>query len=201
VADTTTRAAGTDEATAATAAGGAVLRRLPRGYLVAAASVPLVVLGLWAAVTALPLLAPAGASIGEEAPDFTLTDLDGNPVALAALRGRPVIVNFWASWCVPCVAEFPLLQGAAERHNDDGLVIVGIVYRDDAAAAGEFMERMGASWPAAMDPGETVARRYGVYGPPESFFIGRDGVVAGRQIGELSARDLERQLATIMDEE
>jgi cytochrome c biogenesis protein CcmG/thiol:disulfide interchange protein DsbE len=112
-----------------------------------------------------------------------------------------VIVNFWASWCGPCVAEFPLLSDAASRHAGEQLAVVGIVFRDNSEAARAFTERMGASWPAVMDPGEEVAERYAIYGPPETFFIDRNGVIAGRQIGELSANDLERQLATIIDEE
>jgi len=203
VAHITTRA--DTEAVAAPAAErrrtGAELRRLPRGYLLAAAGVPLLLLAGWAGWLALGTLAPPGASIGEEAPDFALADLDGNPVRLDDLRGRPVIVNFWASWCPPCVEEFPLLRDAAERHADQRLAIVGIVYRDNSEAARAFMQQMGAEWPAAMDPGEEVAERYAIFGPPESFFIGSDGVIAGRQIGQLSASALDRQLATIIDEE
>jgi cytochrome c biogenesis protein CcmG/thiol:disulfide interchange protein DsbE len=144
---------------------------------------------------------PDAARIGTTAPAFALADLDGHPVRLADLRGRPVIVNFWASWCAPCVEEFPLLRAALAKHRDAGLAIVGIVYRDRSEAAREFMARMGASWPAAMDPGETVARQYGILSPPESYFIARDGMVAGRQIGQLSAADLDRQLSLILGEE
>lgn len=180
---------------------GTELRRLPRGYLVAAAALPLLLLAAWAGALALGSLAPSGASIGEEAPGFALADLDGNPVRLDDLRGRPVIVNFWASWCGPCVEEFPLLRDAAQRHADQRLAVVGIVFRDRSEAARAFMQQMGATWPTVMDPGEEVAERYGIYGPPETFFIGPDGVIAGRQIGQLSATDLERQLATIIDEE
>jgi thiol-disulfide isomerase/thioredoxin len=76
------------------------------------------------------------------APEFAVTDLDGNPIQLADLAGRPVIVNFWASWCPPCIEEFPLLKSAAERHADDGLVVIGIVHRDRSEAARAFMSRM-----------------------------------------------------------
>ena len=122
---------------------------------------------------------PTGGSIGATAPAFELADLDGNPVRLADLRGRPVIVNFWASWCIPCVEEFPLLQDAETEHAADGLVLVGIVYRDNAEAARSFMERMGADWPTLMDPGEKVAEEFGIFGPPETFFIDPQGTVAG----------------------
>jgi cytochrome c biogenesis protein CcmG, thiol:disulfide interchange protein DsbE len=110
-------------------------------------------------------------------------------------------VNFWASWCGPCVEEFPLLREAWARHAADGLAVVGIVYRDSSERARDFMERMDARWPAAMDPAGAVAEAYGIFGPPETFFIDRHGIVVGRQIGQLSERDLERKLAQIIGEE
>jgi cytochrome c biogenesis protein CcmG/thiol:disulfide interchange protein DsbE len=183
------------------ARGGVDLRRLPMRHLVVAATLPIVLLGVLA--LALVLRAPAApvATVGSQAPDFTLADLDGNPVRLADLRGRPVIVNFWASWCGPCVEEFPLLRDVAARHAADGLAIVGIVYEDRSEAARSFMERNAATWVAAMDPGERAATAYGIVGPPETFFIGRDGTIVARQIGQLSAASLEDNVAAIIDEE
>ncbi len=184
---------------------GAALRprpaRPPRSYYVAAAIAPLVLLLLWGVFLLVRPSAPSLVREGDQAPDFALADLDGNPVSLAALRGRPVIVNFWASWCGPCVDEFPLLQDAAAAHEQDGLAIVGIVFRDRSEAARAFLARMGVSWPAVMDPGEGVATRFGIIWPPDSFFINRDGVVVSRQIGQLGATDLERGLAQILGEE
>jgi cytochrome c biogenesis protein CcmG, thiol:disulfide interchange protein DsbE len=168
---------------------------VPRRWLVVAAVLPLVVLAGWGFLLLGRSAAPVGARVGQPAPDFALADLDGKPLRLSDLRGRPVIINFWASWCGPCVEEFPLLQAAASRHRADGLAMVGIVYRDNSEAARAFIARLGATWPAAMDPGEQVAQSFGIYGPPETFFIDRDGVVRGRQIGQLTAADLDRQLA------
>jgi cytochrome c biogenesis protein CcmG/thiol:disulfide interchange protein DsbE len=170
-------------------------RAVPRRWLVVAAVLPLLLLAGWGALLLAQTAAPAGARVGQPAPDFALADLEGNPLRLSDLRGRPVIVNFWASWCGPCVEEFPLLQTAAARHRAHGLAVVGIVYRDNSEAARDFMARLGATWPAAMDPGEQVADSFGIYGPPETFFIDRTGVVRGRQIGQLTASDLDRQLA------
>lgn len=170
-------------------------------YLVTAAVVPLVLLVIWGALLTSGSAVPPGGQVGSLAPRFALADLDGQPIRLADLHGRPVIVNFWASSCAPCVDEFPLLAAALERYRGDGLAVVGIVYRDRSEAAREFMLRMGAAWPAAMDPGEMVATAYGVFGPPESYFIGRDGRVAGRQIGQLSEADLQRQLSLILGKE
>jgi cytochrome c biogenesis protein CcmG/thiol:disulfide interchange protein DsbE len=175
--------------------------RLPRAWLIVAAVLPLLLLVAWGALLVSRDAGGRGASIGTQAPDFAVADLDGNPVRLADLRGRPVIVNFWASWCGPCVDEFPVLQEAAREHGPDGLAIVGIVFRDNSEAARSFMSRIGASWPAAMDPGEDIAERYGIFGPPESFFIDADGMVVARQIGPLSRSDMERHLSGLLAEE
>lgn len=173
---------------------------LSRGWLVIAALLPFVVLAILGMVLA-TRGAPTGGSIGSRAPAFELQDLDGNTVRLADLRGRPVIVNFWASWCGPCVEEFPLLKRAAAQHAGDGLALVGIVYKDSSAAAADFMQRMGANWPTLMDPGEKTADAFGIVaGPPESFFIDAEGTVIARQIGQLSAGDLDRHLAAILDQ-
>lgn len=172
-------------------------RRLPLPVLVVAAVVPLVLL----AILGLVLLtrdAPVGAEVGRPAPDFSLADLDGNPVRLADLRGRPVVVNFWASWCGPCVEEFPLLRRALEEHAASGLAVIGVVYRDGSEAAREFMARLEAPWPAVMDPGEEVASRYAIYGPPETFFIDADGVVRARHIGQFTQSSFDDALAAII---
>ena len=185
--------------------GGAVVQpgtaRLPRSWYIASAIAPLLVFAAWGALLLARPAAPVLARIGEAAPAFALADLDGNPVSLADLRGRPVIVNFWASWCGPCVDEFPLLKSAVATHQGDQLAIVGIVFGDRSEAARDFMARLGATWPAAMDPGNAIATRYGIIGPPDTFFIDRDGVVVSRQLGQLRAADLERGLALILGEE
>jgi len=182
-----------------TARRGIELRRLGRGYLIMAALVPLIMLGVLGALLLRGQIASPTA-VGRVAPDFVLTDLDGNPIRLAELRGRPVVLNFWASWCGPCVEEFPLLREAASRTSSEDLVIIGIVYQDRSEAAREFMARNGATWDAAMDPGERVAHAYGILGPPETFFIGRDGTIVARQLGQFSAGSLDEKLAAIIEE-
>jgi cytochrome c biogenesis protein CcmG/thiol:disulfide interchange protein DsbE len=170
--------------------------RLPRWWLAAAAVVPLALIALLAGVLAISsgALAPA-LRVGDPAPEFALADLDGEPVRLSDHAGQVVLVNFWASWCLPCVDEFPLLDEALAAHADEGLVVIGIVYRDRSEAARDFAAGFGADWPLAMDPGEQVADRYGVFGPPESWVIGRDGRVTSRQIGPYDAAALEAAIA------
>lgn len=176
---------------------GPELRRLPLPVLVVGAVLPLVLAAVLLGTLVARLPATSPTAIGAPAPDFTLTDLDGAPIALADLRGRPVVVNFWASWCGPCVEEFPLLRAAAERHAGDGLAIIGIVRDDRVEAARSFMADHGGTWPAAMDPGGRVASAYGTVGVPETYFIDRDGRIAARQIGQFTAASLDAKLAAI----
>jgi cytochrome c biogenesis protein CcmG/thiol:disulfide interchange protein DsbE len=174
--------------------------RLPRAYLVAAAVLPLVLLLIYVFTFGLRS-APSAVRIGDPAPQFALADLDGNPLRLSDYAGRPVILNFWASWCGPCVEEFPLLKQAEQQHAADGLAVIGIVYQDRSEAARAFMQQQSADWPAVMDPGDSLASRYAIFGPPETFFIGRDGTVVGHQVGQFSRASLDRQIAAIVAKE
>jgi len=167
---------------------------------VVATTLPLAVavvgFGVWAGAEG--LLAPA-LRAGDRAPDFSLADLDGEPVRLADYAGRPVIVNFWASWCLPaCAEEFPVLAEALVAHADIGLAVIGIVYRDRSEAARAFADEFGATWPLAMDPGERVARDYEVFGPPESWLIGPDGILVSRHIGPFTAEELAAELGHLV---
>ena len=135
---------------------------------------------------------------GTPAPALRLQDLDGRPVDLAALRGRPVVVNFWATWCGPCVREFPLLRQAAAAHRPDRLAVIGVLTNDRPAAGRAFARRHHATWPIALDPDATTATRWGAVGLPHTWFVRRDGTLASHQLGELSRAALDRQLALIL---
>jgi cytochrome c biogenesis protein CcmG, thiol:disulfide interchange protein DsbE len=141
---------------------------------------------------------PSNAGAGDRAPALTGTTLDGASFDLANFRGRPVIVNFWASWCPPCRDEFPMLEKALQGYGGDGLEVVGVSFNDADAAARSFMTQAGASWPSVTDPTGQLAKAWRMVAPPQTYFIGRDGVIASRQIGELTQADLDRQLAAIL---
>jgi cytochrome c biogenesis protein CcmG, thiol:disulfide interchange protein DsbE len=136
-----------------------------------------------------------GVGVGQQAPPLSGTTLDGRTVSLADFRGKPVVVNFWASWCVPCRNEFPLFKDAEARHPE--LVFLGVVYQDDARSAAAFATTEGANWSSLTDPDGSRAKEYQVVAPPQSYFIDRNGIVRSRQIGEVSRDDFERQFAAI----
>lgn len=137
--------------------------------------------------------------IGRPMPAFTLTALDGSEVSSDELRGRPVLVNFWASWCIPaCVDEHPVLLEAQRRHRDD-LIILGILYDDRVDDARAFLTRYGdGGWPNLIDPRGEAAIDFGVTGPPESFLVDADGIVRYKHYGPLTHEVLEREVAELL---
>jgi cytochrome c biogenesis protein CcmG/thiol:disulfide interchange protein DsbE len=136
--------------------------------------------------------------IGQPAPAIVATALDGSPVDLASLKGRPVIVNFWASWCVPCREEFPLFQEKlAELGPSDGLAMVGVLYKDEPELAQRFLDDVGEAWPTVADPDGELAKAYRVAAPPQTYFIDADGVLQSIHIGQVDAEDFDTQYAKI----
>lgn len=136
--------------------------------------------------------------IGEPMPPFELTGLDGTTVSSASLAGVPMVVNFWASWCIPaCVDEHPVLLGAANRFGDQ-VQLVGILYDDDLTDARQFLVRYGdGGWPNGDDASGAVALDYGVLGPPETFFVDAEGVIRAKHFGPLTETDMAENLALI----
>jgi cytochrome c biogenesis protein CcmG/thiol:disulfide interchange protein DsbE len=142
---------------------------------------------------------PSGGAIERDraAPAIVGTTLDGTPFDLASLRGRPVIVNFWGPTCVPCRDEFPLFLERLDRHADEGLAIVGVLMYDAPAPARDFIAEMGATWPTVDDPSGAIRNAYRTAARPQSYFIDRDGILRGIQVGEITDAGFERQYALI----
>src|SRR5262249_58130873 len=117
-----------------------------------------------------------GPQQGDPAPDFTATTLDGTTVHLSDFAGKPVVLNFWASWCNPCRDEFPLLRTALHRHGDD-YVMLGVDNRDIESDAKDFAKKQRADWPNAFDSSGAIYKAYGVAAMPQTFFIKPDGTI------------------------
>ena len=138
------------------------------------------------------------AAVGSPAPAVVGTSLDGSTVSLASLKGHPVVVNFWASWCVPCRDEFPMFRDElARRGASDGLVVLGVLYKDEADLAKSFVADFGATWPTVTDPDGKIADAYRIAAPPQTFFVDREGVIRAVQIGAMTADTFDTQYAKI----
>jgi cytochrome c biogenesis protein CcmG/thiol:disulfide interchange protein DsbE len=136
--------------------------------------------------------------VDKPAPPIELTDVDGNAVSLADYAGRPVIVNFWASWCVPCREEFPIFVEGREAYAEQGLEILGVIYKDSAASARAFAVDQGAEWPLLEDPGQEVYDAYIGTGVPISVFIDGEGIVRSVSYGPLSDAGFADQVGLIL---
>jgi cytochrome c biogenesis protein CcmG/thiol:disulfide interchange protein DsbE len=141
--------------------------------------------------------APALITRGEAAPAIVGMTVDGAPLDLASLRGRPVIVNFWGPSCIPCRDEFPLFRAKLGQHATDGLAIVGVLMDDPPAPARDFIAEYGATWPTVDDPGKAIRTAYRVAARPQSYFIDRAGILRSIQVGQLTDAEFERHYALI----
>jgi cytochrome c biogenesis protein CcmG/thiol:disulfide interchange protein DsbE len=122
------------------------------------------------------------------APDFALPTLDGGEtLELASLRGRPVVVNFWASWCPPCQDEAPLLQQIAAEEGPGGVEFVGVSYNDTSDDARAFARRYGLGYRLVRDADDRVSRAWGVSGPPETFVLDGEGRAVAHFYGAIDA--------------
>ncbi|MDQ1395144.1 MAG: hypothetical protein QOG64_403 [Acidimicrobiaceae bacterium] len=137
------------------------------------------------------------ATVGQPAPAITTKDLQGKRVELVDFRGKRVLVNFWASWCIPCRGEFPILQDALNEHGD--VEVLGVVFDDGAKPAATFMQDEHAGWPGLVDPKHHIADAYRIAqkpGIPVTVLVDGNGVVRGRHLGPFTSKgDLEQFLA------
>jgi cytochrome c biogenesis protein CcmG/thiol:disulfide interchange protein DsbE len=137
-----------------------------------------------------------GPQVGDTAPDFTLQTFDGKPVSLSDYRGKPVVLNFWASYCNPCRKEFPLFREQLSDHRGD-FVVVGVDTKDIGSDAMGFARQQKATWPIVLDDANAVAKAYGVSALPQTFFIRPDGTIAVRYYAEIPASRFAGALAKI----
>ena len=148
------------------------------------------------ALNAIPALA-APPAVGTRAPDFTLLTPEGTAVRLSSLRGKVVVVNFFATWCPPCNEEAPAIDALQRRYGAAGLQIVGVDVLESAAKAQEFRTQHHLSYPAVVDDG-TLRNQYNVNGLPVHVFIDRSGTVRKIIVGELAPAEMRENIESIL---
>ncbi len=153
-----------------------------------------------ASVTALSAATAHAIEEGARAPEIGLRDTEGNPVRLADLRGKVVLVDFWASWCAPCRQEMPVLERLHDRYGDRGLVIVGVSIDRDADNMRDFLRRTPVSFRVVHDGQHRVADRYAPPRMPSSYFIDRRGVIRYVHEGfrRSDARAMEQRIQDLL---
>lgn len=132
--------------------------------------------------------------VGKTAPPFVLKSVNTpDTIDIAKLRGKPVVVNFWATWCVPCYQEHPVLVENAREIQD--VQFVGVVFNDTADKINAFLAQNGSSYPTLLDEQGKTAIEYGVGGVPETFFINRKGVIVAKFVGPMTTDILQANVA------
>ena len=134
------------------------------------------------ATTTKGYLKPMDRGSGDPAPDFELTSLKGEPLVLSAMRGKIVVLNFWASWCAPCRFEMPFFEKMSQEWLDKDIVFIGVSVFDEEEKAREFADKVGVTYPLGIDITGQVARDFRVTGLPTTYIIDRDGNEA-RKVG------------------
>jgi len=137
-------------------------------------------------------------SIGAHAPGFTLSLFDGRELSLKELQGQVVVVNFWASWCLPCRDEAPLLERVWQEYKDKGVVFVGVNVNDVTAKAMAFIEEFTITYPNGPDPYDRISRPYHRTGVPETYLIDKDGRLAKQYIGPIAEASLRAALEELL---
>src|SRR5438876_5152261 len=166
--------------------------RLNMKTIVSAVGMLIVLSGLLGMAARPPLL-------GSPAPEIVLKDLQGRDVKLSDLRGKVVLVNFWATWCKPCKEEMPAMQASYDKLRDKGFVVLAVNELEDAARVAEHIRTHGHTFLVVMDHDNRVANRYGVVGLPASFLIDRQGIVREHVFGSLLTEERIAELVRSYD--
>jgi cytochrome c biogenesis protein CcmG/thiol:disulfide interchange protein DsbE len=143
---------------------------------------------------------PGGAlSVGHSvAPDFSLQDLNGQPLQLANYRGKVVLLDFWATWCTPCLDEIPHFVALQNQYREQGLQVIGISMDDGPTPVRQFYQQFKMNYPVALGTDKLAEAYGGVLGLPVTFLIGRDGQVAAKYVGEVQMPVLEQKIKSLL---
>jgi cytochrome c biogenesis protein CcmG, thiol:disulfide interchange protein DsbE len=153
---------------------------------------------LWFGLSRDPRALPS-ALVGKNAPDFELITIDGERISLGSLRGRPMILNFWATWCETCGMEHQLIREAREFYEPQGVRFYSVLYADTAENAQAFIEKYGKAAPILLDPDLRTSIDYGVTGVPETFFIDAKGTILYKEAGPLTPELIGEKMKLLLD--
>jgi cytochrome c biogenesis protein CcmG, thiol:disulfide interchange protein DsbE len=170
-------------------------------YKRVSAAIVLLIFGLWVAYL---LLAPGkaaagtGVAIGAKAPDFELKTEDGKKVKLSDFKGKPVMVNFFATWCTACRKEMPTLQEAYKKYEAQGFVILAVDLNESNLVVQAFREKLNLTFPIVIDENDRVTRLYDIIPLPTSYFVDKEGNVQAKWTGEINMGQLESILKKLL---
>jgi len=139
----------------------------------------------------------AAPTVGQPAPDFQATTVDGKTVRLSDFKGKPVWLTFGASWCQPCRAENPDIKAVYEKAKASGLEVLAVFISEDAAAVRDYADRVGLAYGKVADPDTTIASQYRILGIPSHFFIDSAGVLREMKIGSLDQAGMLRSIEAL----
>ncbi len=134
------------------------------------------------------------------APDFTITGFDGRNTTLSKLRGKVVVVNFWASWCLPCRQEAAYLEQTWSKYKDRGVVFIGVDYVDTDEAALAYIKEFDITYINGPDLGTRISQAFNIKGVPETYFVARNGELRGVQIGPPEVPQLDQKIDMLLSE-
>jgi len=182
---------------------GLIMTKVPRVILPVILTVVLLVTGCSAGSEPpegkSPTAPVEGTQVGNQAPDFQLQNLDGQTVSLGDLRDKPVLINFWATWCPPCRSEMPYIQEIYEEWSDKGLVVLAINIGESSSKAEGFMQSYNLSFTVLLDTKQDVAQKYNIQYIPTTFFIDKDGIIQDKMIGAFQNKaQIEKSLSKII---
>lgn len=144
--------------------------------------------------------AQAGPRSAGRAPEFSLNTYEGETIALSDLRGRVVVVNFWASWCPPCRDEAAYLEDTWRAYQERGVMFLGVDYVDTETEARAYLSEFDITYPNGPDTGTRISQSFRMQGVPETYFIGKDGTLRGLKVGPLAPPELDEWLGPLLAE-
>ena len=154
---------------------------------------------VWGMLNKEPITGLSGVTmVNRPAPDFTLTTFKGTTISLEDLRGKPVVINFWASWCPPCRIEAPLIERTWRAYKKRGLIFLGVNIQDRKEDALNYIREFAVTYPNGPDPTGEISIDYGVSGLPVTFFVSRDGEIVRRWVGAIERSVLISSIEEIM---